>query len=310
MKGRVINPPFSFGSGGVELLGKEMTRSLQAQKQQALDNPNTIIDLLAKGVGFGQISHDGVDFDLSRVEGIDDDLVVRPFGRTGCCATVRDFDSGAFPFHMGIQLAEVVGVDVDADGDGVANELLEGELSAVHIFQAAMERPKQEKYEKRSKAARRGGRLFRDIGCADCHIPKLHTTSKYLTLSSPEVLEDPSANVYFRLNLTRRAPGFKKSGRGVVVPLYADLKMHDMGSRLTEEDGNALFTTARLWGIADTAPYLHDGRAHTLGEAISQHGGEGQPYADAFDALTDAERASLIAFLKTLRTPKRPNRGL
>jgi len=83
-----------------------------------------------------------------------------------------------------------------------------------------------------------------------------------------------------------------------------------MGPDLTEETGNSLFQTARLWGIADTAPYLHDGRALTLGEAISEHGGEAQTNADAFDALSAADHAALIAFLKTLRTPRFPNQRL
>jgi CxxC motif-containing protein (DUF1111 family) len=83
-----------------------------------------------------------------------------------------------------------------------------------------------------------------------------------------------------------------------------------MGPGLAEETGNTLFTTARLWGIADTPPYLHDGRALTLSEAISHHGGEAQSNADAFDALSDADHAALIAFLNTLHTPRWPNRGL
>ena len=310
IQGRVINPPFSFGSGGVELLGKEMTRELQAQKQQAEDNPNTPVDLEAKGVSFGSISHDGVDFDFSNVEGVGEDLVIRPFGRTGCCATVREFDTGALQFHHGIQPVEVVGADNDADGDGVANELLEGELSAMHIFQVSLERPSQKHGSSQTAQEHAGGDVFEGIGCADCHVPKMVTNSKFLTLSLPEVMEDPSANVYFRINLRRSAPGFRRWGSGVEVPLFADLKLHNMGADLTEETGNSLFTTARLWGIADTAPYMHDGRALTLGEAISQHGGEAQASADAFDGLSEADRAALVAFLKTLRTPGHPNRGL
>ena len=122
--------------------------------------------------------------------------------------------------------------------------------------------------------------------------------------------EDPDANTYFSLNLTRRAPGFKKRGSGVEVPLFADLKLHDMGSGLIEGNGNTVFTTARLWGIADTAPYMHDGRSTTLTEAIQVHGGEGEDAADAFDALSDEEKADLLAFLNTLRTPRHPNHGI
>jgi CxxC motif-containing protein (DUF1111 family) len=90
------------------------------------------------------------------------------------------------------------------------------------------------------------------------------------------------------------------------VPLFADLKRHDMGPGLAENFGSELdtfFTTARLWGIWDTAPYLHDGRATTLVEAITLHGGEAQPARDAFVALTNAEKAQFLAYLATLRTP-------
>ena len=55
--------------------------------------------------------------------------------------------------------------------------------------------------------------------------------------------------------------------------------------------------------MADTAPYLHDGRATTLSEAILWHGGEAEPARNGFDNLDDAEKISLLAFLRTLRTP-------
>ena len=31
--------------------------------------------------------------------------------------------------------------------------------------------------------------------------------------------------------------------------------------------------TPPLWGVADSAPYMHDGRANTLSDAIELHGG-------------------------------------
>ncbi|MBW2233244.1 MAG: hypothetical protein JRH17_22910, partial [Deltaproteobacteria bacterium] len=71
--------------------------------------------------------------------------------------------------------------------------------------------------------------------------------------------------------------------------------------------GNALYTTARLWGVSDSGPYLHDGRALTLSDAISQHGGEAQANADAFDSLAEVDRAALIAYLDTLHTPALPS---
>jgi hypothetical protein len=307
ISGRMVNPPFSFGSGGVELLAKEMTQALQALAAQAQANSGVPVALEAKDVTFGSVVFENGSLDTSGVEGVDDDLVVRPFGRKGCCATIRAFDVGAMQFHHGIQPVEVVGEGVDADGDGVVNELLIGELSALHVFQTSLEAPEQ-----RGKAPR-GAELFGLIGCAGCHVPELRSESRLLTLSFPEVHEDPSANVYYTIDLSKPPVRFGKVGSGVSVPLFADLKRHDMGPDLEEHTGDPLgpyFQTARLWGVADTAPYLHVGRAATLSEAILWHGGEAQASRDLFAGLPDEERIDLLAFLRTLRTPRKPSKDL
>ncbi len=311
--GRVINPPFCFGSGGVEQLGKEMTAELQAQKAAAMSNPNTDINLTSKGVSFGTISFDGVDFDTSNVEGIDNDLVVRPFGRKGCCSTIREFDIGAMQFHMGIQPVEANGIGEgnDVDDDGIDDELLSGELSALHIYQVSLDKPRQ---LRKSDKAKQGEQIFDVIGCDDCHIPVLHTESKFLPLSFPEEPTDPSVNVYIEINLHKS--GFKEEGAGVKVQLFADLKRHNMGPDLAESTGSpldSLFTTARLWGVADTGPWLHDGRAVTLTDAILMHGGigsEANASVGDFDSLPNSDKEAVLAFLRTLRTPQYPNHDL
>jgi hypothetical protein len=303
--GRFINPPFLFGSGGVEALGKEMTRDLQTLTQHALANPNSVVPLVSKGVSFGAISSDGTDLDYSELEGIDEDLVVKPFGRKGEFATVRSFDIEALQFHLGIQAVELVGEGVDDDGDGVANEITEGELSALHVHNVTLPRPVERHTTDETRA---GSQLFANIGCADCHVPELRTDSRYLPVSFPEVETDPTQNVYLVIDLTKQLPGFRRHrGEGVRVRLFSDLKRHDMGPGLAESAGfelDPLFITARLWGVADTAPYLHDGRATTLTEAILFHGGEAQAARDIFNALSDDDRIELLSFLRSLETPR------
>ena len=57
------------------------------------------------------------------------------------------------------------------------------------------------------------------------------------------------------------------------VPLFSDLLLHEMGDSLgdgipaAEATGNE-FRTAPLWGVRASKPYLHDGRAETLEEAM------------------------------------------
>jgi hypothetical protein len=305
--GRYINPPFLFGSGGVELAGKEMTSDLQALKAQAQATPGVPVVLETKRVNFGTITFNtGTGFDLTDVRGVDEDLVVRPFGRKGEFATVRGFDLGAMEFHFGMQPVELVGADVDGDNDGVANEVLVGEISALHVFNTNLERPTAVE----DPQTILGFQAFRRIGCADCHKPALHTTSTVLTYAEPEVGTDPSQNVFYSADISTSPAGFETNNiGGVKVGLFSDLKRHRMGPALAESFGNPLdnqFITARLWGVADTAPYLHDGRATTLTEAILLHGGEATRVRDAFDAMPDAEKVLLLGFLRSLKTPVNP----
>jgi len=91
-------------------------------------------------------------------------------------------------------------------------------------------------------------------------------------------------------------------GTAAVVELLGDLKRHDMGRGLAERidevgTGASVFMTENLWGVGSSPPYLHDGRATTLTEAILEHGGEATAARSAFLALPTASQADLIAFL-------------
>lgn len=309
--GRFINPPFLFGSGGVQLLAREMTQDLRERAAAAEANPDIPVALQTHGVSFGTIVYElaSGDFDRSGIEGIDDDLVVRPFGRKGEFHTVRAFDLGALAFHFGIEPVEVVGPGVDGDDDDVADEISVGAVSALEIFNTTLTPPVQTRLD---AAARAGRTLFDAAGCSDCHIPFLETRGRILEYRFPEELFGGEA--FYSVDLSRSPVQFANASKGGVrVPLFADLKRHDMGPELAESFGSeldAFFTTARLWGIWDTAPYLHDGRATTLVEAIALHGGEAQPARDHFVAFTEVEKAQLLAYLATLRTPTNATRDL
>jgi hypothetical protein len=310
--GRLINPPALFGAGGVQLVAKEMTVKLQQLKRRAINNPGRSIRLRANGVDFGSVVADesGV-IDPGGVEGVDPDLVVRPFGRKGEFATVRDFDLGALMFHLGIEPVEVIGENNDGDGDGVVNELFIGEVSALDIFVTTMEAPVQTAMD---AGQRKGNKQFHAVGCAGCHKPDLRTSGSLLTYSQPEIADDPSQNVFYVTDLAESPAMFSKTRRGgIIVPMFSDLKRHDMGDDLAEDfhgtdvDRNREYITAKLWGVADTAPYLHDGRAFTLNSAIMMHGGEAESVRNAYAVLSVGKKNDLISFLMTLRNPESPN---
>ena len=139
-------------------------------------------------------------------------------------------------------------------------------------------------------------------------------TTPLLPHSFPELPTDPLANVYYVVDLAEDAPGFDQiPGGGIRVEMFSDLKRHDMGPALAESTGGPLdpmFVTARLWGIADTAPYMHDGRALTLKSAIDMHGGEALLARNNFNALLLEQQSRLVAFLQSLRTPEDPAEDL
>ncbi|HET7437119.1 MAG TPA: di-heme oxidoredictase family protein, partial [Thermoanaerobaculia bacterium] len=132
----------------------------------------------------------------------------------------------------------------------------------------------------------------------------------------------------FCIDLTNVPPGvpehvlprLPRTGGVIQVPLFSDLRTHDMGPNLADVDliGNPenqptdvaglcitsrIFLTRPLWGVRDTGPWLHDGRALTLSDAILMHGGEAQPAADAFHGLSAAQQQDVVNFLLSLYLP-------
>ncbi|MFT5707142.1 MAG: cytochrome c553 [Oceanospirillaceae bacterium] len=182
---------------------------------------------------------------------------------------------------------------------------------------------------------KQGETAFNKAACSACHQPSLTLNSAVFTEPSQHPLyrdskfpagQDPlqqgvNPNQPIRFDLTKDLPdniitasdgsktsfgNFETDDSGAaIVYLYGDLKRHDMGPALAEAideagTGAATFLTKELWGVGSTAPYLHDGRATTLAEAIDFHGGESAASRKKHQALTKTEQNALIAFLNNL----------
>jgi CxxC motif-containing protein (DUF1111 family) len=120
-----------------------------------------------------------------------------------------------------------------------------------------------------------GARSFETIGCAACHQPTMFTGANAVAALSSKP-----------------------------VPLYSDVLLHDMGSLgdgiAQASAGQREMKTAPLWGLRASAPYLHDGRAATIADAISAHDGEAAPARDRFARLNATERQQLLDFLGSI----------
>ena len=63
--------------------------------------------------------------------------------------------------------------------------------------------------------------------------------------------------------------------------------------------------TPPLWGVRDSGPYLHDGRAATLDQAIAFHNGEAAATARRYFALKPVEHAAGSGVPEVARRPDR-----
>ena len=140
-----------MGAGLVELLAREMTADLQAQRQAALRKARekgeaVTVELVTKGVEFGAITAapDGI-VELSALDGIDTDLVIRPFSQKGVIGSLRQFTINALNHHHGIQATERFGArwtgEDDFDEDGIVDEMHPGDVSALVAWQATRRPP-------------------------------------------------------------------------------------------------------------------------------------------------------------------------
>ncbi len=124
-------------------------------------------------------------------------------------------------------------------------------------------------------AADQGRRLFDTSGCSGCHTPTMQTGP-----SPVAALNDKP------------------------VHLWSDLLLHDMGSLgdgiVQNQAGGRQIRTAPLWGLRASAPYLHDGRAASVDQAIRLHDGDARHARDNYLRLQEQQRQQILAFLQTL----------
>ena len=164
--------------------------------------------------------------------------------------------------------------------NGGVPELPAERLRKITFYNRTLAVPAMRNLEEPQVAA--GAKLFLAAGCAACHTPR------YVTGES----DTPALS------------------RQTIYP-YTDLLLHDMGPGLADNRPDFLadgreWRTPPLWGLGLIATVnghtrlLHDGRARNLSEAILWHGGEAAKSRDNFIALSQPERAALIAFLNAL----------
>lgn len=181
-----------------------------------------------------------------------------------------------------------------------------------------------------------GSAVFDREGCGSCHVRQLTVNdvifrepsnnvnfrdagnlfpngrsygSSSLDIANPvtfDITKDSPENTNIHTANGQTLGSFVRDSAGhATIALFSDLRRHDMGAGLAEEideigTGKSVFLTRTLWGVGSTGPYLHDGRAASLTEAILEHGGEALAARNAFASDSTTAQQHLVAFLNNL----------
>lgn len=307
-----------FGSGVVELIAREMTEQLHQQRETAITKARRIgkpvvAKLQGKTTDFGTITAfpDGY-IDYSKIDGIDFDLIVRPFGVKGVAASIREFTTFALNQHHGIQAIERFGWErtglPDFDGDGVDIEFTIGQVTALVLFQATLPVPNRNAHH---MAMSEGFSIFESIGCSECHTPKTAINSNIFT--EPGHFNRPGAmNSKYAATIVEAELDIPTDNTDFFVYMFSDLKRHNMcdseirhfcNEKIRQDNVHEeLFMTPRLWDLNTSAPYGHRGDCSTVSEVILAHGGEARIAREKFRELSREKKKSLIIFLISLGT--------
>jgi CxxC motif-containing protein (DUF1111 family) len=134
-----------------------------------------------------------------------------------------------------------------------------------------------------------GELLFDKIGCDTCHTPSI-TTARPGSKINGGALTVPNA-----------------LGNKIIHP-YSDFLLHDIGtgdgipvlpSSEYASTANQM-RTAPLWGLRTRNRLMHDGLSLTKQDAIQRHVGQATNVTKKYNALSDAEKNQLLAFLNSL----------
>ncbi len=248
--------------------------------------PERVILANAKGqrIKWGMASHADDSTPVGRALRLANGKVGR-FGWKAQMASLSDFVRAACANELGLSnpsAAQPMPLYANAAMRSPGYDLTDAQCDQLSAFCAALARPVERlSKDVTAEQAAAGRVLFTTVGCAECHTPKLGDVDGLYS------------------DLLLHGMGRDLVGGGY----YGEPIVASLGSASAEGPGPTEWRTPPLWGVADSAPYMHDGRAATLEQAIAVHGGQGARAARNFATLNPVQQGQLIAFLKTLRAP-------
>ena len=226
-----------------------------------------------------------------RVSGLPDGRLGR-FGWKGQIASLDDFVRAACSNELGLEVPgqhqASMATAKEFDPSRLKLDMDEEQCELLIRFVSRLDPP--------VRRATDGGNLppwgylvFQSIGCATCHTPNLGTVR----------------GLYSDLLLHDMGESSSDSGTYYGAPVAPPPSSGDLADAKEQARRSGMaapteWRTPPLWGVADSAPYLHDGRANTLDDAIRRHDGEAAKTQARYTRLAASDRKALLAFLNSL----------
>ena len=262
------------------------------------------------------------------------------FGWRAQTPTLSSFVAGACAGELGLNMATSPQSRDMADNSyaSLGEDISQRDFISLVNYVAALPAPARATGHVMDVAE--GERLFAKIGCTHCHIKNvspaigiysdllLHDMGDLLQAPSP-VPTSPVGMTLVRMPIVSLTPNLLRptgsiagyyGHRSSSIPtpyafgtpaepafprgtLPESLINTNLRRELTWDMLQREWRTPPLWGVADSGPYLHDGRATTLDAAIRWHGGEASTSTEKYRSLDRKKRKMVLQFLGSLRAP-------
>lgn len=219
------------------------------------------------------------------------------FGWRGQSPSVHSFVVGACANEIGLQtpgiaqaanpvlLADPEKRKTIPDPNDTRSDMTPAEISAMVKFVAELQPPRFERPRTHELNVWKAGQAsFSSARCDACHV---HQIGDVVGIFSDLLLHDMGPKL--------SDPAALSSSTGLTTQYYGTGE-----SLLVSDERKQEWRTPPLWGVRYSAPYLHDGSAETITDAIIAHGGEATTSRIRFVAMSEEQRQALVRYVESL----------
>ena len=220
-------------------------------------------------------------------------VVAGRFGWKGQTADLASFVRGACANELGLQsLSQAQPPDPTQKNYQTKRvDMTKAEMRSMVNFVASLPAPPADRSGADPESIRNGSAAFTRAGCAVCHTPDVDGAKGIYS----ELLHDMGVTLADATGLVFPGTPAFNSQPSPLTAYYGGPTAQETAATFART-----WRTPPLWGVRNSAPYMHDGRAATIEEAIQLHNGQAQTSLTKFQDLTKQQQAELVGFVRSL----------